>query len=362
MHFRRMKGPSLACGTPGTIFKRAWQQLKKRLPCNTPKPDDSVLATGSLVFTPSLVPTPSMIYRPRLTTVSRAGFPAQRVSLPTKPQMKTRGNDMKGLDQGRGLFLGPALACLLVLPAVVPVKAQQVTGMLGSPSATSTISGKQLPPPAPKFGGVIKESATESIPWWPPRVVPPAGAPNVLLIMTDDAGYGVASTFGGMIPTPALDRVASNGLRYTRMHSTALCSPTRAAIITGRNHHSAGFGVISELSTGYPGYDSIITKDKATIGTILKENGYATSWFGKDHNTPAFQVGTAGPFDQWPSGMGFDYFYGFVSGETSQWFPFLFRDHTQIFPWNKVTVKPGPQQFTDADKKAAAEAYARASD
>ena len=115
--------------------------------------------------------------------------------------------------------------------------AQQVTGELGSPSATTTISGKQLPPPDPKFGGVIKEKASESKAWWPPRVVPPKGAPNVLLIMTDDGGFGAPGTFGGVVPTPALDRIAKNGLRYTNFHSTSLCSPTRAAIITGRNHH-----------------------------------------------------------------------------------------------------------------------------
>ena len=158
--------------------------------------------------------------------------------------------------------------------------------------------------------------------------MPPKGAPNVLLIMTDDQGYGVSGTFGGVIPTPALDRIAKAGLRYTQFNSTALCSPTRAALITGRNHHSVGFGVITELSTGFPGYDSIIGPDNATIGTILKDNGYATSWFGKNHNTPAFQYSVAGPFDQWPSGMGFDYFYGFMGGETDQWKPYLFQDHT----------------------------------
>jgi len=219
------------------------------------------------------------------------------------------------------------------LVAMGPVHAQQVTGTLGSPSATTTIPGNQLPPPPPKFGGVIKESAKDSTPWWPPRIVPPKGAPNVLLIMTDDQGYGVPGTFGGVIPTPALDRVAKAGLRYTQFNSTALCSPTRAALITGRNHHSVGFGVISELSTGYPGYDSIIGPDNATIGRILADNGYATSWFGKNHNTPGFQYSVSGPFDQWPSGMGFQYFYGFMGGETDQWQPYLFRDHSQIFPW-----------------------------
>jgi len=151
--------------------------------------------------------------------------------------------------------------------------------------------------------------------------------------MTDDQGYGVTSTFGGVIPTPAMDRIAKAGLRYTQFHTTALCSPTRAALITGRNHHSSGFGVISEQATGYPGYDSIIEKNCATIGEILKENGYATSWFGKNHNTPTYVYSLAGPFDQWPSGMGFQYFYGFMGGETNQWQPYLFQDHTQIYPW-----------------------------
>ncbi len=239
---------------------------------------------------------------------------------------------------------------LVAMMAVAPVAAQQVTGTLGGPSATTTIDGKQLPPPPPKFGGVIKESAKDSTPWWPPRIVPPKGAPNILLIMTDDQGYGVSGTFGGIIPTPALDRVAKNGLRYTQFHSTALCSPTRAALITGRNHHSVGFGVIGELSTGYPGYDSIIGPQSATIGEILKENGYATSWFGKNHNTPSFQYSSAaGPFEQWPSGMGFQYFYGFMGGETDQWEPYLFRDHTQVFPW---VGKPGYNLITDMADEA----------
>jgi arylsulfatase len=221
--------------------------------------------------------------------------------------------------------------------------AQQITGTPGSPDATVTISGKQLPAPDPKFGGVIKDDALKSKAWWAPRIVPPKQAPNILLIITDDAGFGVPSTFGGVIPTPAMDRIAKNGLRYNNIHSTALSSPTRAALITGRNHHSAGFGVISEQSTGFPGYNSIIAKDKATIGRILLENGYATSWFGKDHNTPAFAASQVGPFDQWPTGMGFEYFYGFVGGDANQWQPNLFRNTTQIYPfqgkpeWNLVT-------------------------
>jgi arylsulfatase len=230
-----------------------------------------------------------------------------------------------------------ALSCTSAL-------AQQITGVPGAPSATTTLDGKQLPPPDPKFGGVIKEKASESTPWWAPRVVPPKGAPNVLLIMTDDQGFGAPSTFGGVIPTPAMDRIANAGLRYTNFHSTALCSPTRAALITGRNHHSVGYGVVGEVSTGFPGYDSIIPIEKGTIGTTLKANGYATSWFGKDHNTPSYQSSQAGPFNQWPNGMGFDYFYGFVGGDASQWQPNLFRNTTAIYPfegnpkWNMETA------------------------
>src|SRR5712671_2684490 len=133
-----------------------------------------------------------------------------------------------------------AAALGLMALAATSATAQQVTGVLGSPTATTTLDGKQLPPPDPKFGGVIKEKASESKAWWAPRVVPPKGAPNVLLIMTDDVGFAAPSTFGGVIPTPAMDRIAARGLRYTDFHSTALCSPTRAALITGRNHHSVG--------------------------------------------------------------------------------------------------------------------------
>ena len=221
--------------------------------------------------------------------------------------------------------------------------AVETTGKIGSPSATTTIPGKQLPAPAPEFGGTIKQDALNSETWWPPRIVPPEEAPNILLIITDDAGFAVPSTTGGVIPTPAMDRVAENGLLYNNIHSTALCSPTRAALITGRNHHSVGFGVIAEQATGFPGYDSIIPQEKATIGRILLDNGYATSWFGKDHNTPAYAASKVGPFDQWPTGMGFEYFYGFVGGDANQWQPNLFRNTTQIYPfegkpdWNLIT-------------------------
>lgn len=239
----------------------------------------------------------------------------------------------------RQYFLVP----VIFLATAICVFGQQITGTPGSPGATTTIDGKQLPPPDPSFGGVIKDGALESKAWWAPRVVPPKDAPNVLLIITDDSGFGVPSTFGGVIPTPTMDRVAKSGLRYNNIHSTALCSPTRAALITGRNHHSVGFGVISEQATGFPGYNSIIPENKATIGRILKDNGYATAWFGKNHNTPSFAASQVGPFDKWPIGMGFEYFYGFNGGDANQWQPNLFRNTTQIYPfegkpeWNLVT-------------------------
>ena len=236
----------------------------------------------------------------------------------------------------------------------------QTTGVPGSPDATTTIDGRHIPPPPQKFQGDIKLNAVQSTPAWPARVVPPKGAPNILLIMTDDVGFGAPSTFGGVIPTPTLDRIAASGLRYTNFHSTSLCSPTRAALLTGRNHHSVGFGVIAELATGFPGYDSVMGSENATIGKILRDNGYRTSWYGKNHNTPAFVTSQAGPFNQWPTGMGFDYFYGFNAGDVSQWEPMLWRNTTPINPfvgkpgWNLITAMADEaigwmQQLNDVD-------------
>ena len=238
---------------------------------------------------------------------------------------------------GAALALGAGLAG--------PAAAQQITGTPGSPTATTTVDGRYLPPPPQPFHGEIQLNATQSKPYWPATVVPPKGAPNILLIMTDDVGFAAPSTFGGVIPTPALDRIAANGLRYTNFHSASLCSPTRAALLTGRNHHSVGFGVIAEQSTGFPGYNSIIGKDSATIARVLQDNGYRTAWYGKDHNVPDWAATQAGPFDQWPTGMGFEHFYGFVGGDTSQWQPNLFNDTTPIYPyignpkWNLTTAQ-----------------------
>jgi hypothetical protein len=168
------------------------------------------------------------------------------------------------------------------------VPGQMVAGRAGDPNGKMTVEGTSLPASPPAFGGTISHNADQSKAWWAPGIGPPKGAPNVLLIMTDDVGFGAPSTFGGTIPTPALDRIANMGLRYTTFHSTALCSPTRAALITGRNHHSVHTGVVIEQATGFPGYNSIMGKDTATVGAILKGNGYATAWFGKDHNVPVW--------------------------------------------------------------------------
>jgi arylsulfatase A-like enzyme len=225
--------------------------------------------------------------------------------------------------------------------------AQQVTGTPGSPGATTTIDGRYLPSPPQPFGGDVQVNAAQSKPSWPGLVVPPKGAPNILLIMTDDVGFSAPSTFGGVIPTPALDRIAAEGLRYTRFHTTALCSPTRAALLTGRNHHSVATGVVVDQATGYPGYDSVIKRDTVAIGEILRLNGYDTSWYGKDHNTPQWVASQAGPFTDWPTGpiKGFDYYYGFLGDDTSQWQPNnLFRNTTPIEPylghpgWNLITA------------------------
>lgn len=181
--------------------------------------------------------------------------------------------------------------------------------------------GQVLPPPEQPFRGVIGLRASDSQTDFPRAISAPEGAPNVLLILTDDVGFGASSTFGGPIPTPTFDRVASRGLRYNHFHTTALCSPTRAALLTGRNHHSCATGVIMEAGTGFPGYNSLMPKSCGTVAEVLKQNGYNTAWFGKNHNVPDWQGSQAGPFDLWPTGLGFEHFYGFIGGDTSQWDP-----------------------------------------
>ncbi len=182
-----------------------------------------------------------------------------------------------------------------------------------------------LPKPEQDFKGKIGRTAADSTPDFPSPLEAPKGAPNVLLILTDDVGFSAASTFGGAIPTPTFDKLAKAGLRYNTFHTTALCSPTRAALITGRNHHTCSTGVITEMGTGFPGYNSLMSKSCGTVGEILKQNGYNTSWFGKNHNVPDWQTSQAGPFDLWPTGLGFEHFFGFIGGDTDQWHPAAFH-------------------------------------
>jgi arylsulfatase A-like enzyme len=207
--------------------------------------------------------------------------------------------------------------------------------MLAAGALFSGVTSAQevLPVPPAPFKGQIGLSAKDSTSDFPKPVQAPNGAPNIVLVLLDDVGFGASSTFGGPIETPTLQRLAESGLRYTQFHTTAMCSPTRAALLTGRNHHSVHTGVIMEQATGFPGYDSLMGKDTATIGEILKQHGWNTAWFGKNHNVPDWQSSQAGPFDLWPTALGFEHFYGFVGAETSQWRPAVFDGTEPIEPY-----------------------------
>ena len=187
-----------------------------------------------------------------------------------------------------------------------------------------------LPPPERAFDGTVGTYYSDSVADVPALPSAPYGAPNVLLVLLDDVGFGHASTFGGPVDTPTLQRLADGGLRYNRFHTTALCSPTRAAILSGRNHHSVHTGCITELSTGFPGYDGILPKNAALVAETLQQNGYNTAAFGKWHNTPDYETSPAGPFDRWPTGLGFEYFWGFLGGETNNWNTPLVENITPI--------------------------------
>ncbi len=209
-----------------------------------------------------------------------------------------------------------------------------------------------LPVPLAPFEGTISNTYEDSEPDWQEPVAAPEGAPNVIVILLDDVGFGQTSTFGGLIPTPALDQLAAEGLRFTRFHTTAICGPSRAALLTGRNHHSSGNGFLMEWATGFPSYSTMLPKETATIAEILKDNGYATWWFGKNHNTPDWEQTVAGPFDRWPTGMGFEYFFGFNSGETHQYYPVLFENTVAVEP--DKTPDEGYHFMTDMTDRAIA--------
>ena len=187
------------------------------------------------------------------------------------------------------------------------------------------------PAPAHRFSGAkIGRTWQESKADYPPMQKAPPGAPNVVVVLLDDTGFGVPSAFGGLVRTPTAEKIAAQGLQFCQFHTTALCAPTRAALLTGRNHHSVSQGVVAEMATGFPGYAGIIPRSTAYVTEILSANGYATGWWGKNHNVPENAKGLAGPFDNWPLGRGFDYFYGFLGGETDNFYPLLFRGNSPV--------------------------------
>jgi arylsulfatase len=198
---------------------------------------------------------------------------------------------------------------------------------------TTKPTGPALPRPGEPFGGTLGRLLPESEPHRPSIPLPGNDAPNIVLVLLDDVGFGTCSTFGGPVPTPALDRVAGNGLRFNQFHTTALCSPTRAAMLTGRNHHAVHMGNIPEGASGFPGYDCIIPKEAATVAEVLRQNGYSTGAFGKWHLTPAHEQTLTGPFDRWPTGLGFERFYGILSAEASQYEPPMFDQTTPVMPY-----------------------------
>jgi arylsulfatase len=216
-------------------------------------------------------------------------------------------------------------------------------GATGNGGSAAPLMRETLPIPDPKHVGLTTYDAKDPNTKYPPITMlrPPAGAPNVLIVLLDDVGFAASTAFGGPCNTPTADRLATGGLRLTRFHTTALCSPTRQALLTGRNHHSVGMGCIAELATAAPGYSSVRPKDKAPIAETLRLNGYSTAQFGKCHEVPVWEVSPAGPFGQWPTGSGFEYFYGFVGGEANQYYPGLYEGTTAVEP-----AKTPEQRYT----------------
>jgi len=226
-----------------------------------------------------------------------------------------------------------AVFCLFILSGIVSCNQPEQKKESDETTAAKSGFDRTILPilPAP-FAGIVDTNSSGSKPDFPVEISAPEGAPNVLLILTDDVGYGASSTFGGPISTPTFDSLAANGLRFNEFHTTALCSPTRAALITGRNHHNVASGVITEMATGYDGYNSLVPKSCASVGEILKDNGWNTAWWGKMHNVPDWKSSTSGPFDLWPNGLGFEYFYGFLGGDCDQWQPDMFENTHPIQP------------------------------
>lgn len=204
-----------------------------------------------------------------------------------------------------------------------------------------------LPVPEAPFAGHAGQTLAQSRPAWPAQKKAPAGAPNVIVIMTDDAGFAASSAFGGPVPTPNLEKLAARGLKYNQFHTTAICSPSRASLLTGRNHHAVGTGSVIEMADGFPGYNSIIPKSATTMGQVMKDNGYNTAYIGKHHNIPMWELSQAGPFDHWPVGLGFEYFYGFVGPDIDQFHPKLYRNTSLVADQTRDTKETLDHELVD---------------
>jgi arylsulfatase len=234
----------------------------------------------------------------------------------SKVQVERRGKiAIGGFAQSALLAFGRILAATCVLMGL---------------SAVAVSAQNALPYPESPFTGKVGPTTAQSVPGWPQQPKAPNGAPNVVLIILDDVGFGASATFGGPAATPELDKLAAQGLRYNAFNTDAICASTRAALLSGRNHHQVGFGNLPDIAAGFPGYNGVWHANTASIAEILKDNGYSTAAFGKWHNTPSWEASPAGPFNHWPTGLGFEYFYGFLGGESSEWEPRLYRDTTPV--------------------------------
>jgi len=236
------------------------------------------------------------------------------------------------IERRQFLQSGASMMAAALLPTCSSLFAQDATGNAGV------------------HGDATHSVAAIPVPEWPQGPRAPAVAPNVVLILIDDVGFSATSTFGGPIATPNFDQLAKQGLRYNEFQVNAICSPTRAALLSGRNCHQIGFGTVADLASGYPGYNSYWPKNAASVAEVLKANGYSTAAFGKWHNTPLWEVSPAGPFDRWPTGLGFEYFYGFMKGADNQYYPRLYRDTTPVEPTS--TPQQGYDLTTDITNDA----------
>src|SRR3954452_13417847 len=282
-------------------------------------PAASASATGSSAHWLSSRSASSPARRPTSSTPSRP---------PTSPP--EGGSDVR-ITQSRPAHLAarrpPPLAA-----AKPPTPNTTATEVSSVPS--SDVPRSVLPIPERQHVGPVTYDAKDPETAFPPiaPLRPPKGAPNVLVVMLDDAGFGSSSAFGGPCATPTFEGLAKQGLKFTRFHTTALCSPSRQALLTGRNHHSVGMGGITEIATSAPGYNSIRPASAAPLAETMKLNGYSTSQFGKCHEVPVWETSPLGPYNQWPLGSGFEYFYGFVGAETNQWYPALYDGVTPVEP------------------------------